>query len=192
MLKRFSGKVAIVTGASSGIGRAAYLRLASEGCTVVGVDINESGLKETIMMTDDGYCLVGSVSNEDDVKRMINDVILQYGKLDILINMAGILQSSHSTETSVANFLNVINVNLVRTFICCREALPHLIKTKGNIVNCASTAALFGHPYMAAYSASKGGIMSMTKALALEYMKLGVRVNAVARRYRYTYGQKCI
>jgi len=76
--------------------------------------------------------------------------------------------------------MELIQVNLVGTFLFCREALPHLLESKGNIVNAASTSAYYGHPYMAAYSASKGGIASMTHALAWEYMRRGVRVNAVA------------
>lgn len=185
MLGRFSDKVAIVTGAGSGIGRATFLRLIKEGCTVIGVDINTIELLETITMDKEGPGKVGTyypadISDEESVKKIVNEVILNYGKLDILINMAGILRTSHSINTSLSDFLKVINVNLVGTFIFCREALPHLIKTKGNIVNCASTAAFYGHPYMAAYAASKGGIMSMTKSLALEYMKSGVRINAIA------------
>lgn len=180
MLSRFADKVAIITGAGSGIGRATFLRFVSEGCTAIGVDINESGLQETVIMAGKGDYEVGSISVEADVKRIMTNTILKYGKLDILINMAGILQTSHTIETSITDFLNVININLVGTFIFCREALPHLITSKGNIVNCTSTAAMFGHPYMAAYAASKGGILAMTKAMALEYMKSGVRINAIA------------
>jgi NAD(P)-dependent dehydrogenase (short-subunit alcohol dehydrogenase family) len=88
--------------------------------------------------------------------------------------MAGILISS------IEEFQNIININLIGTFLLCRETLPYLIKTKGNIINAASTSTFFGHPYMAAYSASKGGIASMTKSLAWEYMLKNVRVNAIA------------
>jgi NAD(P)-dependent dehydrogenase (short-subunit alcohol dehydrogenase family) len=98
----------------------------------------------------------------------------------VLVNMAGILRSSHTDQTSLEQFMLLIQVNLVGTFLFCREALPHLIAAKGNIVNAASTSAYYGHPYMSAYSASKGGIASMTHAMAWEYIRRGVRVNAIA------------
>jgi NAD(P)-dependent dehydrogenase (short-subunit alcohol dehydrogenase family) len=102
------------------------------------------------------------------------------GRLDVLVNMAGILKSSHTAETTLEQFMLLIQVNLVGTFLFCREALPHLLETRGNIVNASSTSASYGHPYMSAYSASKGGIAAMTHAMAWEYMRRGVRVNAVA------------
>ncbi|MEN9357572.1 MAG: hypothetical protein RL695_1743, partial [Pseudomonadota bacterium] len=108
------------------------------------------------------------------------DFVTATGQLDGLVNMAGYLRSSHSTETSLQSFLDILQVNLVGTFLCCREALPHLLKTRGNIVNAASTSAFYGHPYMAGYSASKGGVAALTHALSWEYLKQGVRVNAVA------------
>ncbi len=185
-INRFAGKVIIVTGAASGMGRAALIRLVAEGGIVTGIDVNEEGLKETIALAgkaggDGRACYeVASIAEEADVKRVMDNVISKEGKLDVLINMAGILRSSHTTQTSVEEFQFILNINLTGTFLFCREALPHLLKTKGNIVNAASTSAFFGHPYMAAYSASKGAIASMTHALAWEYLKQGVRVNAIA------------
>jgi NAD(P)-dependent dehydrogenase (short-subunit alcohol dehydrogenase family) len=186
-LTRFSGKTVLVTGGASGIGQAVVVRLVSEGASVVAFDVNEAGLRETVAKaaataTSGGAarCLTGSVANETDVKRAIADVIAQAGRLHALINMAGVLRASASTEVSLEQFRAVIDVNLVGTFLFCREALPHLLVTRGCIVNTASTAALFGHPYMAAYAASKGGVYALTRALAWEYLKQGVRVNAVA------------
>jgi NAD(P)-dependent dehydrogenase (short-subunit alcohol dehydrogenase family) len=184
---RFQGKAVIVTGAASGIGRAAFIRLVSEGATALGVDVNEAGLAESAAAAGSaaghgGTAAVAtaSVSDEADVRRVVAEFAGRAGRLDVLVNMAGILRSSHTAETALDQFLEIIRVNLVGTFLFCREALPHLLETKGNIVNAASTSAFFGHPYMAAYSASKGGVASMTHALAWEYMKQGVRVNAVA------------
>ncbi len=184
---RFEGKTVIVTGAASGIGRAALIRLVSEGAVALSVDLNESGLAETVAAAEatEGHggrasMIVASVSDEDDVKRTVGDFVEREGRLDVLVNMAGILRSSHTTETTLQQFMALIQVNLVGTFLFCREALPHLLATKGNIVNAASTSVEFGHPYMAAYSASKGGIASMTHSLAWEYVRRGVRVNAVA------------
>lgn len=181
-LARFTNKVAIVTGAGSGIGQATALRLATEGAAVIGIDMNEAGLQETIARAGNGRVryLVASVADEASVKRVIADVLGTEGRLDVLVNMAGILRSEPTTTTSLELFQQVLNVNLIGTFLCCREALPALLETKGSIVNAASTAAQFGHPYMAAYAASKGGVFALTRTLAREYMKQGVRINAVA------------
>lgn len=186
-LARFGGKVALVTGAASGIGQATLVRLVSEGARAVGVDTNEAGLRETLERAREAAgaggtarTLAGSVASEADVRRIVADVVQREGRLDVLVNMAGILRACPTTEYSLEDFRTVIDVNLVGTFLCCREALPHLLKTRGNIVNAASTSSLFGHPYMAAYAASKGGVYAMTRTLAWEYTKQGVRVNAVA------------
>ncbi len=184
---RFAHKSVIVTGAASGIGRATAVRLISEGADVLGVDLNEAGLAETAQLAQASAAHGGtvatavcSVADEAAVKQVVADFVARAGKLDVLVNMAGYLRSSHTTETTLQSFLDILQVNLVGTFLFCREALPHLLKTQGNIVNAASTSAYYGHPYMAAYSASKGGVASMTHALAWEYLKQGVRVNAVA------------
>lgn len=184
---RFAGKTAIVTGAASGIGRATVIRLIAEGANVLGVDLNAAGLAETATLAQAVAAYGGkvssataSVADEAAVKKVVTDFVVNEGKLDVLINMAGYLRSSHTTETSLKSFNDLIQVNLTGTFLFCREALPHLVKTRGNIVNAASTSAYFGHPYMAAYSASKGAVAAMTHALAWEYLQQGVRVNAVA------------
>lgn len=181
-LARFTDKVAIVTGAGSGIGQATALRLAAEGAAVIGIDMNEAGLQETVARAGNGRVryLVASVAEEAAVKRVIADVLGTEGRLDVLVNMAGILRSEPATSTSLDLFQTVLNVNLIGTFLCCREALPALLETKGSIVNAASTAAQFGHPYMAAYAASKGGVFALTRTLAWEFLTKGVRVNAVA------------
>ena len=185
--KRFVGKTAIVTGAATGIGRATLARLASEGAVALGVDLNESGLAESIEQaraaaTEGGRVssAVASVTDEQAIKKAFADFASAEGRLDILINMAGILRAVHSTEETLDDFTRILQVNLVGTFLCCREALPHLLETKGNIVNAASTSSFFGHPYMAAYASSKGGVAALTHTLAWEYMNRGVRVNAVA------------
>lgn len=184
---RFSGKVCVVTGAASGIGRAVLIRLASEGGTVIGLDLNTDGLQESLQLAEQAARSGGrvqvkqvSISSEDEVRKAFQEVVQEHGKLDVLVNMAGILRTIPTTETTTEQFEQILKVNLTGTFLCCREALPHLERSRGNIVNAGSTSAYFGHPYMAAYSASKGGIVSMTHALSREYMLRGVRVNAIA------------
>jgi NAD(P)-dependent dehydrogenase (short-subunit alcohol dehydrogenase family) len=172
-----------VTGAGSGIGRAVVLRLVAEGASVLGIDVNETGLKETVELTsypERVSIAVVSITDEQQIVEKINEYVTRQGHLDVLVNMAGILRVTISTETTLEEFRLVIDTNLIGTFLMCRVCLPHLLITKGNIVNAASVAGLFGHPYMAAYAASKGAIIALTKALAREYILQGVRVNAVA------------
>lgn len=159
------------------------MRLIAEGAFVLGIDINETGLKETVNLTSNSERVsiaVVSITDEQLVAKTVNDYVTRQGRLDALINMAGIIALSLSTEALVEQFKAIIDVNLIGTFIMCRTCLPHLISSKGNIVNAASTAGLHGHPYMAAYSASKGAIIALTKSLSREYILQGVRVNAVA------------
>jgi NAD(P)-dependent dehydrogenase (short-subunit alcohol dehydrogenase family) len=184
---RFENKTVIVTGAASGIGRAAVVRLVSEGAIALAVDRDASGLADTLTAAtaaaDHGgrvSAAVASVCDENEVRRAVGDFVTRERRLDVLVNMAGILRSSHTTETTLDQFMELIQVNLVGTFLFCREALPFLLEAKGNIVNAASTSVEFGHPYMAAYSASKGGIASMTHSMAWEFVRRGVRVNAIA------------
>ncbi len=123
---------------------------------------------------------VASVTDEQQITEKINEYVASQGRLDALVNMAGILRATLATDTTLEQFRSIIDTNLVGTFLMCRVCLPHLLITKGNIVNAASTAGLFGHPYMTAYAASKGAIIALTKTLAREYILQGVRVNAVA------------
>jgi NAD(P)-dependent dehydrogenase (short-subunit alcohol dehydrogenase family) len=177
---RFEGKVAIVTGAGSGIGQATAVRLAAEGATVLAVDVDGAGLDVTAKESDRVHPHVADVGDETAVAGTVRAAVEPFGRLDVLANIAGIMRTAHTHECPTDVWELVLRVNLTGTFLMCREALPHLLETKGTIVNCASTASFFGHPWMAAYAASKGGIAALTQSLAIEYAKQGVRVNAVA------------
>ncbi len=182
-MERFSDKVALVTGAASGIGYATALRLASEGARVACVDVQADPLQacaEAIGAAG-GQTLVRvcDVTDPDQVADTVAAALEKFGRLDVLCNIAGILRFGHSHETSLEEWNRVLAVNLTGTFLFCRAALPHLVASGGNIVNMASTAAIKAQPWSVAYAASKGGVLAMTYSLAIEYGKQGVRVNAI-------------
>lgn len=182
-VNRFHDKTAIVTGGGSGIGQAVVLRLVDEGAHVLAIDINETGLNETVKLSSYPERIsvaVLSVTDEQKVIEKVNEYVTHQGRLDVLVNVAGILRINSVVSTSLEEFQSVLNTNLIGTFLMCRVCLPHLVITKGNIVNTASTAALHGHPFMSAYAASKGAIVAFTKSLAREYILQDVRVNAIA------------
>lgn len=169
-MKRFEGKVALVTGAASGIGKATVERLTEEGATVVALDIADGPGRVDVTC---------DISDEQQVNDAIAGVIAKHDRLDVLCNVAGILRADHTHELKLEAWEKIIRVNLTGTFLVCKAAIPHLLKTKGCIVNTSSTSALGSHPWMAAYAASKGGILSMTRVIAVEYAKQGLRANCV-------------
>lgn len=182
-MKRFENKVAIVTGAGGGIGRATAVRFASEGAKVTCVDVNEDGLAQTVKtITEAGgeaLLCVCDVSDEEQVKSTVQRTIDKFGQLDHLANVAGVLFTMRTHECKVEDFERIVGINLKGTFLFCRESIPHLLKTKGTIVNTSSTSALGSHPWMAVYAASKGGVVSLTKSISVEYIQDGLRANCV-------------
>jgi meso-butanediol dehydrogenase / (S,S)-butanediol dehydrogenase / diacetyl reductase len=182
-MQRFTDKAVLVTGAASGIGKASALRLAGEGAAVACVDTDGAGLAQTVAeiaaLGRPAFELICDVASESAVETVMREAVERLGKLDVLCNIAGILRADHTHELSLENWNIVLSVNLTGCFLMCRAAIPHLLRTRGNIVNMSSTAALGSHPWMAAYAASKGGILSMTRALSVEYVKQGLRVNAI-------------
>jgi len=184
-------KIAIVTGAGRGIGRAIALRLAQDGAILIVCDIEEESTKavckEIAASAKQSLPFTCDVSDEKDIQVMVETTLAKYGKIDILVNNAGISPKKEGrkpnlTEISLDEWNNVIGVNLTSVFLCCKAVLPSLIKQKaGSIINISSSAALDGGLLAAAhYVASKGGISAMTKSLAREVASFGITVNAIA------------
>ena len=181
---RFTGRNALVTGGASGIGRATALRLAAEGATVVAVDVN-ADLLEEVAAAGDGLAgsvstLVGNVASEEGVADMVAETLSRTGSLDVVVNVAGVLSFSHTHEQSLAEWDRLVAVNLTGNFLVCRQVLPPLLASRGNIVNLASTAAHKGQPWASAYAATKGGVLAFSRALAVEYGGAGLRVNTIS------------
>lgn len=183
-MKRFEDKVVLITGAASGIGRETALRMADEGATLACADIQteavEATAKEAAKRGAETLVLSCDVSSQASCDEVVARTIERFGRIDSLCNIAGILHFDNTHELSLERWQKIIDVNLTGTFLMCKAALPHLLESHGNIVNMSSTAALKGQPWSAAYSASKGGVLSFTNTLAVEFGKQGVRANAVS------------
>ena len=180
---RYGGKVALVTGAAGGIGRAVALRLAAEEATVWCADVAEEGLAETVAMIEaQGASAMGAtldVTDVDACRSTVAEVVDALGGIDVLCNIAGIGGSAHTVDESPERFAAMLAVNAAGPFHLIQAALPTLLLRGGNIVNMASTAGVIGQAYCAAYCASKHALVGLTKALALEYGRQGIRCNAV-------------
>jgi meso-butanediol dehydrogenase/(S,S)-butanediol dehydrogenase/diacetyl reductase len=179
---RYDGKVALITGAGSGIGRATTLRLAAEGATVLGVDINDAALAETAHNAAGGELatLVADLRDPDNCRTAVGEAVSRFGQLDVLGNVAGIARSEHVTDVSVEAYRQMMAVNVDACFFMAQAAIPHLLETNGVIVNIASNAGLMGQAYSVVYCMSKGAVVQLTKSLAMEYMKKPLRVLAIA------------
>lgn len=176
-----AGRVAVITGGSSGIGFATAQRMAASGAVVLLWDINQSGLEKACATLPDarGYCV--DVTDEDAVARAGQRAAADAGRIDILVNSAGIAGDRYPVaEFPLAAWKRVVEINLTGTFICCKAVVPIMQKHDyGRIVNLSSTAGKDGNALVAPYSAAKAAVMALTKSLGKELARTGIRVNCV-------------
>lgn len=179
---RLQGKIAIITGAASGIGAATADLFVREGAKVVIADRNIDDAKESAKKYgDSAIALEVDVSDSRKVKAMVEDAVKHFGGIDILINNAGYGCLGSVVDVEEDQWDDVINVNLKGVFLCSKYAIPHMVKRgKGAIVNTASTIAVVGIKDRAAYVAAKGGVAALTRAMSLDHIADGIRVNSVA------------
>jgi len=183
MQKRFAGKVVLVTGAASGIGRATALRFGEEGARLFACDVDASGLAafeselKAAGASLDTHVL--DVADPESCRQAVERCVELAGRLDVLCNIAGISRLDHLANFDDAFWTRMLSVNLSSVFFLSQAAMPHLLESRGSIVNMASTAGLEGQAYNAPYCAAKAGVVALTKCMALEFSGGGVRVNAV-------------
>lgn len=181
---RLQNKVAIITGGNSGIGKATALLFAKEGAKVViGARDSETGkvvVDEIKKIGQKAVFVKTDVSREAEVKNLVDFAVKLFGRVDIMFNNAGIELTKPVTETTSEELDNVLDINLKGVFYGCKHVIPYMIKNGGgSIINTASAAGIVGSPNLAAYSASKGGVVLLTKETALDYAKNKIRVNCV-------------
>ncbi len=181
-MRRLEGKRAIVTGAGAGIGRAIALRMSEEGAQVVISDVDEEGANEVASeLEGDSLVQRADVTKEDEVEALVRRVAGEWGGLDVMVNNAGVGIAASTPETSEEDWDVVLNVCLKGTFLGMKYAIPTMRDSGGgSVINMSSIAALVGLNDRAAYSAAKGGILSLTRAAAIDHIEEGIRVNCIA------------
>ncbi len=184
MAGRLEGKAAVITGAASGIGRAIACTFAREGASVFVLDRDEAGAEETVRLVREAGGEASfqrtDVSSEDDVSAAIGAAVDQMGRLDVLVNDAGIVHMAGAIDTKIEDWDRILNVNLRGVFLCSKHTIPHMIRQGGGaLVNVASIGSLVGIMAHAAYNASKAGIVGLSRQMALDYGPSNVRINCV-------------
>ncbi len=184
---RLKDLVTVITGAGSGIGRASAKVFAMEGAKVVVADINAEGARETVRAIEEAGGMARAVptdvSREDSVRQLVGETLQRYGHINVLFNNAAIQVNKTVEDTGVEEWNREIAVNLGGVFLCSKFFLPHLKKTKGCIINMASVNGFFVEPMCAGYCATKGAIIALTKAMAIDHGKEGIRVNCICPGY---------
>lgn len=178
---KLKDRVAIVTGAAQGIGRAVAQKLSGEGAAVVAADINGEGAERAAAELPNALGLKIDVSSEIDVQRMVDETLSRFGKVDVLVNVAAIVPFTPWDDVTFTEWRRIMAVNLDGVYLTCRAAqFPMREAGYGRIVNIASNVVLAGTPNLAHYVASKGGVFAFTRALATELGRYGITVNSVA------------
>ncbi len=180
-MHRFEEKVVIVTGAASGMGEATARRFSKEGANVALIDRREDALEKVVadLPAERSLKQLVDVSASSAVAAMVTAVVERFGRLDVIVNNAGIHEGGEPADISNEQWRDVMATDLDGVFFGCRAAIPHLEKTKGSIINTASVSGTGGDWGMSPYNAAKGAIVNLTRALALDLGRKGIRVNAV-------------
>ncbi len=185
-MSRLAGKVAFITGAAGGIGRAICARYIEEGASIAAVDILADGVQESLQAAsagDRGLALVCDITDPDSVRAAVANTVARFGRLDVLCNVAGGSSAADArvTDAPDSEFWRVIKLDLYGTFLCCKHAIPEMIKAGGgSVINMSSMVAQMALPERDCYTAAKGGVSSLTRSMAAEYAASKIRVNAIA------------
>ncbi|MDX3884263.1 MAG: SDR family NAD(P)-dependent oxidoreductase [Sphingomonas sp.] len=178
MAGRLAGKVALVTGAASGIGRATAVRLAEDGASLILADLNRAALDPVAAETG-GIPIAFDAGDAQSCRDLVAQAIAAAGRIDVLANIAGIMDWGPMADFEDDRWERMLRINLSGVWHLSRAAMPHLVESRGTIVNMSSAAGLVGIPYTTAYCAAKAGVVALTKSLAIEFAAAGVRVNAI-------------
>ncbi|MCR9136166.1 MAG: SDR family oxidoreductase [Alphaproteobacteria bacterium] len=186
-MARLEGKTALITGGGNGIGKAAAIRFAAEGSQIIVADFNldagEDVAQEIRRLGGEAKAVSGDVGDESSVRQMVDVGIAAFGKIDVLLNSAGggSTRDGAVTDLELDEFWRTIRVDLYGTLLCCRMVIPEMVKSGGgSIINISSLRAVIGTQGADAYTASKGGVLAMTRAIAMQWAENGIRANVMA------------